>query len=65
MVNGKRLLWQHVDSNKHNLADFLADLYKAAPVKFFAQFDTSTGELQIFGRRCGPTQATHYIVSRD
>ncbi len=31
--------WRPVDINKHNLADFLADLYKAVPVQFFAQFD--------------------------
>jgi hypothetical protein len=36
VVDGKRLNWRPVDINKHNLADFLADLYKAVPVQFFA-----------------------------
>ena len=39
VIDGKRLNWRPVDINKHNLADFLADLYKAVPVQFFAQFD--------------------------
>ena len=39
VVNGKRLNWRPMDVNKHNLADFLADLYRAVPVQFFAQFD--------------------------
>ncbi len=39
VVEGKRLNWRPVDMNKHNLADFLADLYKAVPIQFFAQFD--------------------------
>jgi hypothetical protein len=39
VVNGKRLNWRPMDVNKHNLADFLADLYKAVPIQFFAQFD--------------------------
>jgi len=38
VIDGKRLNWRPVDINKHNLADFLADLYKAVPVQFFAQF---------------------------
>jgi len=41
VVNGKRLNWPPIDINKHNLADFIADLYKVVPVQFFAQFDVA------------------------
>ena len=41
VVDGKRLNWRPMDVNKHNLADFLADLYKVVPVQFFAQFDVA------------------------